>query len=305
MIEVNMKKIFSFLLVISAIFYFAQNSVDVVAKWNVNEVFPVQFISEITDSKDGKKTFTKSIFDSKFTVDEITDSEIKITWVYTGVKLDAKENNLENIVISKLINQPLKINLSEFGKFTELENTSEINISLNKILDNEIAKTADNTKKTSLNLAKNLLKTNEGAGLFVTKNIKAYLFSYGYHFIEKQSETHDLEIPNPFGGENFPAKETVEMTSINEDSRTCVVKTFKIANGDKVKRAVIEALKKASKKNAEEIEAELKNLSLEFSENSEHTIDYNKGTVNNGFFKRTINFGFQNRVQLLKFSTSK
>lgn len=286
-------------------FNFAQNEVDIVAKWNVNDVFPVRFVSEITDFKDGKKNLTKSTFDSKFTVNEMNDSEINITWIYSVVILDAKENNLENIIISKIVNQPLKIKLSGFGKFIELENASEIRIVLNKILDNELAKTADNTKKTFLNLAKNLLKTDEGSELLIAKNIKAYLFSFGYHFVENKPDIHDLEIPNPFGGENFPAKETVEMINVNENEKTCLVQTSKIAKGENVKSAVINALKKASQKNAQEIEAQLRNLQLEFSESSEHIINYNKGIVNSGFFKRTINFGIQNRIQLLRFNILK
>jgi hypothetical protein len=305
MIEVNMKKIFSFLFVFSAIFYFAQYSVDIVAKWKVNDVFPVQFTSEITDSRGSQKVFTKSIFDSKFTVNQVDDSQISITWIYSAAKMDVKENNLENIIISKILNQPLKIKLSETGKYDSLENTSEIKNSINKILGNELAKTSDETKKAVLNIAKNLVKTDEGVALLVTKNIKAYLFSFGYQFIENKSETHDLEISNPFGGENFLATETVEMTSVNEDQRTCIIKTKKVGNGDQLKISVVEALKKANAKNAKKIDAEIGNAALEFSENTEHIIDYDKGIVNKGFFKRTMNFGFQNRVQLLKFSILK
>lgn len=298
-----MKKYFTLLSLFFLLFCFAQNTVDIAAKWNKGEVFNVKFTSEITDVKNKQKTLTTSIFDSKFSVDEIADSQIKVTWIYNSAKLDLKENNIENIIISKILNQPLKIRLSEFGKFEALENTSEIRSSVSKILDNEISKTAVDSKKALLNVAKNMISNDFGLEVLVTKNIKAYLFSFGYQFVENNVDTHNLEIPNPFGGESFPATETVKMTNVDETLKTCVVKTSKIADGDKVKTAIINVLTKASNKNKKEIESQLKGYNLEFSESSEHEINYNKGIVNKGFFKRVMNFEIQDRVQLLKFST--
>lgn len=65
---------------------------------------------------------------------------------------------MENIIVSKIINQPLKITLSEFGKFVSLDNVAEIRTSVAKIIDNELAKTALKSEKALLNVAKNLTR---------------------------------------------------------------------------------------------------------------------------------------------------
>lgn len=301
-----MKKTFTLFTFFILVLFYAQNSVDITANWDKGDVFKVNFVSEITDVKNKQTQTTFSSFVSKFSVDEITDSQIKTTWVYTGALLDNKESNLENIIVSKIINQPLKITLSEFGKFVSLDNVAEIRTSVAKIIDNELAKTALKSEKALLNVAKNLIEKDQGLEILITKNIKAYLFSFGYNYIENKENTHDLEIPNPFGGANFPATETVKMSDLDENLKTCIVKTSKISEGNALKNTIINVMKQATnQKNAGEIENQLKDLQLEFSESSEHLINYDKGIVNSGFYKRIMNFGVQDRIQLLKFSLQK
>lgn len=301
-----MKKTFTLFTFFILVLFYAQNSVDITANWDKGDVFKVNFVSEITDVKNKQTQTTFSSFVSRFSVDEITDSQIKTTWVYTEALLDNKESNLENIIVSKIINQPLKITLSEFGKFVSLDNVAEIRTSVAKIIDNELAKTALKSEKALLNVAKNLIEKDQGLEVLITKNIKAYLFSFGYNYIENKENTHDLEIPNPFGGANFPATETVKMSDLDENLKTCIVKTSKISEGNALKNAIINVMKQATnQKNAGEIENQLKDLQLEFSESSEHLINYDKGIVNSGFYKRIMNFGVQDRIQLLKFSLQK
>lgn len=301
-----MKKTFTLFTFFILVLFYAQNSVDITANWDKGDVFKVNFVSEITDVKNKQTQTTFSSFVSKFSVDEITDSQIKTTWVYTEALLDNKEGNLENIIVSKIINQPLKITLSEFGKFVSLDNVAEIRTSVAKIIDNELAKTAQKSEKALLNVAKNLIEKDQGLEVLITKNIKAYLFSFGYNYIENKENTHDLEIPNPFGGANFPATETVKMSDLDENLKTCIVKTSKISEGNALKNTIINVMKQATnQKNAGEIENQLKDLQLEFSESSEHLINYDKGIVNSGFYKRIMNFGVQDRIQLLKFSLQK
>ena len=301
-----MKKTFTLFTFFILVLFYAQNSVDITANWDKGDVFKVNFVSEITDVKNKQTQTTFSSFVSKFSVDEITDSQIKTTWVYTEALLDNKESNLENIIVSKIINQPLKITLSEFGKFVSLDNVAEIRTSVAKIIDNELAKTALKSEKALLNVAKNLIEKDQGLEVLITKNIKAYLFSFGYNYIENKENTHDLEIPNPFGGANFPATETVKMSDLDENLKTCIVKTSKISEGNALKNTIINVMKQATnQKNAGEIENQLKDLQLEFSESSEHLINYDKGIVNSGFYKRIMNFGVQDRIQLLKFSIQK
>ena len=301
-----MKKTFTLFTFFILVLFYAQNSVDITANWDKGDVFKVNFVSEITDVKNKQTQTTFSSFVSRFSVDEITDSQIKTTWVYTEALLDNKESNLENIIVSKIINQPLKITLSEFGKFVSLDNVAEIRTSVARIIDNELTKTALKSEKALLNVAKNLIEKDQGLEILITKNIKAYLFSFGYNYIENKENTHDLEIPNPFGGANFPATETVKMSDLDENLKTCIVKTSKISEGNALKNAIINVMKQATnQKNAGEIENQLKDLQLEFSESSEHLINYDKGIVNSGFYKRIMNFGVQDRIQLLKFSLQK
>ena len=301
-----MKKTFTLFTFFILVLFYAQNSVDITANWDKGDVFKVNFLSEITDVKNKQTQTTFSSFVSRFSVDEITDSQIKTTWVYTEALLDNKESNLENIIVSKIINQPLKITLSEFGKFVSLDNVAEIRTSVARIIDNELTKTALKSEKALLNVAKNLIEKDQGLEILITKNIKAYLFSFGYNYIENKENTHDLEIPNPFGGANFPATETVKMSDLDENLKTCIVKTSKISEGNALKNTIINVMKQATnQKNAGEIENQLKDLQLEFSESSEHLINYDKGIVNSGFYKRIMNFGVQDRIQLLKFSLQK
>lgn len=305
-----MKKIITLLFSFFALYGFAQNQIDIVAKWNENDTHNVQFVSEITDTnfKNSQKNLhTTSVFDSNFLVNEVTDSYIKITWTYTKATLDSKEKNVENIIISKLINQPLKIRLSKFGKFEELENAEEIRNSMNRTLDNELAKTANEPRKMILNIAKNLIAKDQNV-ILIVKNIKAYLLPYEHSYIENEAYDNNITMPNPFGGESFPAQSTVEMTSVNEDKKTCILKSeSKVTDTKRLMGEIIKAGKKVaeSKKSAEDMETTLKKMQIELSDNSEYEINYDLGVINKGLIKRTINSGIKKQTRLFKLVTIK
>jgi hypothetical protein len=280
-----------------------ENSVDVTPHWKTNETHSVKIKSTTTENNYGKAQNYLSTFDAKFIVKEATDSGYKVEWTYTNSKLADNEPVVENQIVAKLTNTKLLIKLSDVGRFVELMNVDEVKTAANKVIDELIAKSAaDPTMSAQYKIAKQLIASKQGLEIALLKQIKFYNFSFGFNYKLNFVQTNNIKFPNPLGGQNFDAIEKVQLTKLDNKNSVCIIETNKIMEGKVLKTAVIDYVKKATNSNPQAID-EMNKASLELTENTMQQIDFSKGILQKSFFKRTMNFGFQNRTILLEIET--
>ncbi|QEC70051.1 hypothetical protein FRZ67_23115 [Panacibacter ginsenosidivorans] len=282
----------------------SDNSVDVKPHWKVDEAHSVKIITTTSDFSNGKTQNYISNFEANFKVLAITDSGYQVEWTYTDSKLANNEPVLESQIIAKLINVKMIIRLSNTGRFKELINVNDVKAFADKSVDELIAGSSSNpTMNIQYKAAKQLITTKKGLEIALLKQIKFYNFSFGFTYKLDYVQTNDIKFPNPLGGQPFDAVEKVQLTKLDNKSSTCVIETNKTIDGNAVKAAVIEYVKKISKADAKTIDDEIGKANLEISESTMQQIEFSKGLVQKSFFKRTMNLGFQNRTSVLEIET--
>jgi hypothetical protein len=300
------KKIMFFLfycILTSTIFGQSQNSIDLIPNWKSDETHSVKIKSSTTDNNNEKTENYLSTFDAKFIVKEASDNGFKVEWTYTGSKLAENDPVLENQIVGKLTNAKLFIRLSDVGQFVELINADEVKLATNKAIDELISLSSANPMMNAqYKSAKQLISTKQGLEIAILKQIKFYNFSFGYNYTLNSIQTNNIKFPNPLGGQPFDALEKVKMTSLDMKNSICTIETTKVIDGKTLKASVIEYVKKATNSNQQAID-QMNKANLEMTESTMQQIDFSKGIVKTSYFKRIMNFGFQNRTTLLEIET--
>jgi len=277
-----------------------ENSVAVTPHWKKDETHAVKIKSTTTDNKDGKAQSYVSTFDAKFLVKAVSDSGYQVEWTYSNAVLAGNEPVVENQVLAKLTNTKLLIRLSATGRFAELLNADEVKTAANKVVDELIANSAANpTMNAQYKAAKQLIATKQGLEVALLKQIKFYNFSFGFRYKLNFVQTNNIKFPNPLGGQPFDAVEKVQLTKLDTKNSVCTIETSKIIDGNLLKTAVTDYIKKATNSNQQAID-EMNKASLEITENSMQQLDFSKGIIQRSSFQRIMNLGFQNRTSLLE-----
>ena len=277
-----------------------ENSVAVTPHWKKDETHAVKIKSTTTDNKDGKAQSYVSAFDARFIVKAVSDSGYQVEWTYSNAVLAGNEPVVENQVLAKLTNTKLLIRLSATGRFAELLNADEVKTAANKVVDELIANSAANpTMNAQYKAAKQLIATKQGLEVALLKQIKFYNFSFGFRYKLNFVQTNNIKFPNPLGGQPFDAVEKVQLTKLDTKNSVCTIETSKIIDGNLLKTAVTDYIKKATNSNQQAID-EMNKASLEITENSMQQLDFSKGIIQRSFFQRIMNLGFQNRTSLLE-----
>ena len=288
------------IIVASTSFAQTQNSVDLVPSWNKNEVHKIKFTSTTTDNNNGKSQNYISTFDAGFVVKEVSDDGYLVEWTFSNAVLAENEPVLENQITGKMLNTKLLIRLSDVGRFVELVNAEQVKEVANKAVDELIKNsTANPAMNAQYQTAKQLISSKQGLEIAILKPIKFYTFSFGFNYKLNFVQTNNIKFPNPFGGAPFDAVEKVQLTKLDSRDSVCIIETSKVMESDLLKASVIDYIKKATNSNPQALN-EMNNAILEMTEMTMQQIDYSKGLVQKGFFKRTANLGFQNRVSLLE-----
>lgn len=284
----------------------AQTEVTVTPLWKVGEKHNVKIKNTTTAERSGNTATYITTWDAQYTLISLADTGYTVEWLYTNCQATPNDPAPENQVIAKLLNIKLLIKLDNQGKFACLLNADEVRLAANKIVDGIIAGYAGNPPAaTQFKAVKQLMATNQGLEIALLKQIKFHQFSFGYTYQLGHIQTNNLKFPNPLGGEKVDAVEHVKLTNIDATSHTCTVETDKLVDGKQAIAMVIDYMKKASAMDAKTIESEISKQHIEVSESSMQEIDYTTSLVLKSYFKRTMDFGFQNMVTLLEIETAR
>jgi len=284
----------------------AQSEVTITPAWKVGEKHTVKIKNTTITERAGSTATYVTTWDAQFTLVSAADTGYTVEWLYTNCQATPNDPAPENQVIAKLLNVKLLIKLDARGRFASLLNANEVRAAADKIVDGIIAGYAGNPPAaTQFKAVKQLIITNQGLEIALLKQIKFHQFSFGYTYQLNHVQTNNLKFPNPLGGEKVDAVEHVELTKLNAANHTCTVETNKTVDSKQATAMVIDYVKKASTMDAKTIEAEIGKQHIEVSESTMQQINYITTLVIKSFFKRTMDFGFQNMVTLLEIETVK
>jgi len=269
-----------------------------------NETHSVKIKSTTTDLNNGKIQNFLSGFDAKFVVKEASDNGYKVEWTYSNATLADNDPVLENQIIAKLTNAKLLIKLSDVGRFIALINADEVKTIASNAIDELIAHSTTNpAMNAQYKAAKQLISTKQGLEIAILKQIKFYNFSFGFNYTLNFVQKNNIKFPNPLGGQPFDAVEKVERTKLANKNAVCIIETNKIIDGNALKAATIDYVKKATNSNPQALEG-INKASLEITESTLQQIDFSKGLIQKSSFKRVMNLGFQNRTTIIEIETA-
>ncbi|HEX6181533.1 MAG TPA: hypothetical protein VFZ47_09835 [Chitinophagaceae bacterium] len=274
------------------------NSVDVIAKWKKGETHTIQVHCTTTDIEQETKNFL-TVFDATFKVAEETETNYMVEWTYTKVKLAENDPNMENLILAGLINTKFLLKLSEYGAFVELANLNEVKVAAAKVVDKLINETSNKVLNQQLNGVRPMLESRQGLETLLLKHVKLNILLYGYNYVLPEVKTHNIKYPNAFGGQPFDAVEKVIVSELNAKDSTFVIESKKTVEGNDLKNAIINFLKKNPNVDQKAIDGMVSG-SLEMSDMSRHQISFSKGTIQNAYYKRVINAGIQNRTLVVE-----
>lgn len=277
--------------------YSTDTSVIVIPHWKKGETHKVKFESITIDKMSGKDTKYSSAFEAAFTVTEKDTTGYTVEWVYTKCNLAPGDVTTENHILNGLVNTKLLCKFSLTGRFKELANVDEVKPVTDKVIDDLIAKSAnDPTMNIQYTGAKQLLTTKQSLEAVLLKQIKFYNFSFGFKYRLNFVQTNKLKMPNVLGGSPCDGVEKVELKKLDNANAVCVIETSKTVDTESFKSAVTEYVRKAATQAGKTLDNSFDAKDLEYSEHTMQQIEFKKGIIQNASFTRLVKTGMQNRT---------
>ena len=273
-------------------------SVNVIAQWKKGESHNIQVSCSTTDIEKDTKNFL-SVFDAAFKVAEETETNYMVEWTYTKAKLADNEPNIENVILAGLVNVKFVVKLSEYGAFIELANLNDVKVAASKVVDKLINETTNKVMNQQFNGIRPLLETRQGLETLLLKHIKLHILVYGFNYKLGELKTNNLKYPNAFGGQPFNAVEKVQVSKLDTKDSSVVIESKKIVDGEELKNAIINYLKKNPNVDQKMIDGMVSGT-LEMSDTSRHQVSFSRGTIQSAYYKRVINAGIQNRTLVVE-----
>jgi hypothetical protein len=114
---------------------------------------------------------------------------------------------------------------SEMGAFVELLNWEEVRDAYARQMEIPLSKKTDSITAAVMKQAKEMFNSKQAVESALIKEIQLFHTPYGFQFTTKEAAS-DTGVPNPFGGDPFPAHQTYQITDIDrvKDAFTLVIR---------------------------------------------------------------------------------
>ena len=181
--------------------------------------------------------------------------------------------------------------ISEMGAFIELLNWEEVKDAYIRQTEMPLSRHMDSTAKAVLAATEQMFSSKQVVESALIKEIQLFHKPYGYQFTTKE-ESETTQLPNPFGGAPFPARQTYQLTTLDEakDAFALVVR-LTIDKGD-INSLMEPLLQRMNIKKNAEIEAakeQMKNYDMQ--DYAEYHFVRSTGWLTRLFYKRSVSMG--------------
>ncbi|HET6256077.1 MAG TPA: hypothetical protein VFE32_18515 [Puia sp.] len=192
---------------------------------------------------------------------------------------------------------PMIFKISNNGAFVTLVNWEQVKETYIRQMEMSLPRNPDSVALASIKAAEQMFNSKEAVESSLIKEIQLFHTLYGYQFTTRETSA-ETQLPNPFGGEGFPAHQTYQITNYDKrkDIYTIVTK-LKIDKGN-LNKIIDPLLKKMNIQDdgsIEEARNQLKSYNME--DYTEYHFTKSTGWISRLFYARTVSTAITNQSE--------
>ncbi len=199
------------------------------------------------DTQTYSVTITSKNFENKVLIKEHKSSHtVEFTVLEeteTGYLIEAYFKDF--VTDSDLFQNGLKAVYStdELGAYTELVNFKEMQDSMNVAYDRLVASSNSSDQKKLINKLRKTATSRASIEFVLFEDLQVFHNPFGLEFTLGQKDEYEAEIPNIFGGENFPTIMFMELTELDPSTDHCQLVIDQEIDQEKCAEMLAELLK--------------------------------------------------------------
>lgn len=276
--------------------------VTVVPHWTKGDRFNLVLTRTREKAVDGQSTRSgKTETHVTLEVLKVDKDGYLVGWTAGDTTFDvptASESLLRQIVgLMKGLRIVLEIN--QQGTITGVQNWSELKRETVKVLDDLLAKTrkvpqqsSDYTTLSHLREQwESLLGTKEQIERLCTRDAQMYFLALGRAYSSEKPYEYEDRLPNPLGGEPFPARARIALTAFNEQSKQAGLTWTHIADPQQAARIVQSMIKDLASKRGKSAPDGIVAQPIAIDDTADITVDVRTGWITTLTRNQSIQLG--------------
>lgn len=215
-----------------------------------------------------------------------------LEWTYKKAGTSDKEGSLGKRLAQLVEGLKVIYKIDASGEFQDIVNTEEILDYLDESIDMmEKILGGDDAAVKACDMVKDMFSTKEKIEEMLIKEIRVYhgIYTYGKEFTLNEPQTMETELPNPLGGESFPAKVNIEMTSLKPDENYCKIIAEQEIDKEKATEIIYKWLENMSRQLGKPMPEDGKIPLITINDSMEYEVDLKSGWITRAYFKRDAN----------------
>jgi len=178
--------------------------------------------------------------------------------------------------------------ITEMGEFVELLNWEEVRDAYARMMELSMPKKMDSTAAAALKFAKNMYNSKAMVESSMIQEIQLFHRPYGYKFTTTETGSK-TEIGNPFGGDPFPAIQTIRVSDPRPKADTFNLSFHLRIDKANTTSMIDSLLKKMNIKDDREMQvAREKYANFDMHDFSEYSFIRSNGWIRRLYYERTV-----------------
>ena len=269
---------------------FNDSLTTVIAYWNKGESKSFKFFKGRLKYENNELISSgSSTSDLLLTVIDSTETSYTIKWLIIDIHTEEDDNPIVKDLIEMSKGLSIIYTTDELGIFSELINWREIqgflNIAMDKLL---LAKNEDKDFVEAFSKIRKTFSTKQAIEQVMINEIQLYHAPYGVIYKLNEIIEEETELPNILGGQPFPAILTCELTKIDMENSSCILKMSTIMNSEKSTEIIYNFIKEMSETmgNPPSEKSEIPLISI--NDYYEFEIDLISGWTTRAYYERVV-----------------
>jgi hypothetical protein len=267
------------------------SSVNCVTYWRLGETRTYSIIHEKSSvNESGNIVPFRFAYLAQVSVIDSTSNSYTIKWKF---QLPEEYKMMSPRIVDSLPvfnGMEMIYKVSEMGAFLELLNWEEVRDTYFRQMDMSMSKNRDSTAAATLAATKKMFSSKQMVEATFIKEIRLFHEPYGYKFTMAGASA-ETQLPNPFGGEPFPAHQIYKLTALDKVKNSfTLVFQLNIDKGN-VNKLIDPILKNMNIIKDAEIDKAEKGNSYDLQDYSEYHVVSSTGWISRLLYKRTMSIG--------------
>ena len=261
------------------------SAVSCITNWKLGDTKIYSIVHEKNTVRSGNNSTFKFAYEAWVTVIDSTAKSYTIKWVFHQPKPATGAAALSDS-LPVYNGMSMIFRITDVGGFIELLNWEEVRDTYVRMLELSLPKKMDSTAVAGLQASKNLFHSKEVVESSLIREIQLFHVPYGYRYSAAEV-TAKTGIASPFGGDPFPAVQTLKLTELDpkKDEFTLAI-DLRIDEGS-LKGMMDSLFKKMNIKDDQEMQAAREQYSFDLHGFSEYHFIRSSGWIKRLYYKRT------------------